>query len=251
MFDLRGKVTLVAGGAGEVGEGIVRVFLQSGATVVVPSRSEQRLADLRRRVAPTDSDRLVTMVVSVGTHQGAVAVRDAIAHQVGPLDAVVASLGGWWQGKPLVDVPLDAWQRVLDGGLTTHFNVARTFLPLLADRPGASYTFINGGAAEFPAALAGPVSIVAAAQLMMKNVLAEEMQDRQVRINTLLLNTPILTRSRPQGEPEWLTANEAGLYAAYLASERGADVRGKTIRLYQRAQLAPILAAVGPQQGPP
>lgn len=251
MFDLRGKVALVAGGAGEVGEGIVRVFLQSGATVVVPSRSEERLANLRRRVAGAADERLVTLTASVGTEDGAATVRDAIARHCGPLDAVVASLGGWWQGKPLVDVPLDTWQRVLAGGLTTHFNVARTFLPRLADRPGASYTFINGGAAEFPVALSGPVSIVAAAQLMMKNVLAEEMSDCHVRINTLLLNTPILTRSRPQGEPEWLTADEAGLYAAYLASDRAADVRGKTIRLYQRAQLAPILTALGPQQGPP
>ncbi len=251
MFDLRGRVALVAGGAGEVGEGIVRVFLHSGATVVVPSRSEQRLAELRSRVAPADGDRLLTLVGSVGTEEGAASIRDAIAHHIGPLDAVVASLGRWWQGQPLADVPLETWQKVLHDGLTAHFIAARTFLPLLADRPRASYTFINGGAAEFPVAYAGPVSVSAAGQLMLKNVLAEEMQDRPVRINTLLLNTPILTRSRPQGEPGWLTADEAGIYAAYLASDRGADVRGKTIRLYQRAQLAPILAALGPQQGPP
>ena len=36
-----GKVILVAGGTGAVGEGIVKYLAENGATVLVPSRSEE------------------------------------------------------------------------------------------------------------------------------------------------------------------------------------------------------------------
>jgi NAD(P)-dependent dehydrogenase (short-subunit alcohol dehydrogenase family) len=50
-----GPRVLVAGGAGEVGEGSVRQLLRRGATVVVPSRSRARLDALAaaRRAWPT------------------------------------------------------------------------------------------------------------------------------------------------------------------------------------------------------
>lgn len=38
---LAGSVALVLGGTGNVGEGIVRAFLEAGGTVAVPSRSER------------------------------------------------------------------------------------------------------------------------------------------------------------------------------------------------------------------
>ena len=57
MRRLDGKVALVLGGAGFVGEGIVRSFLEEGAFTIVPSRSAERLQALRERgfsfVGPT------------------------------------------------------------------------------------------------------------------------------------------------------------------------------------------------------
>ena len=47
MGKLEGKTAFVAGGTGGVGEGIVRAFLDEGATVVVPSRKQENLDQLR------------------------------------------------------------------------------------------------------------------------------------------------------------------------------------------------------------
>ena len=46
METLKDLVALVAGGTGNIGSATVRAFLALGATVVVPSRSQQRLDDL-------------------------------------------------------------------------------------------------------------------------------------------------------------------------------------------------------------
>lgn len=55
MAKLSGKIALIAGGTGGVGEGIVRAFLKEGATVVVPSRSSENLEQLRGYLGERDA----------------------------------------------------------------------------------------------------------------------------------------------------------------------------------------------------
>src|SRR4051812_15424234 len=107
MGRLDGKVSLILGGAGYVGEGIVRSFLEEGAFVIVPSRSQERLAGLRKVLGPLASERLVTVPANVGTLQGAEALRGQILTKMGRLDAVVASLGGYKVGARVVDLSLE------------------------------------------------------------------------------------------------------------------------------------------------
>jgi hypothetical protein len=71
----------------------------------------------------------------------------------------------------------------------------------------------------------------------LKDVLAAEHEHRSVRINSLVLATPVITRSRPQGRANWLTADSAGEYAAYLASDAAINIRGETIIFKDRKQL--------------
>ncbi len=242
MRRLDGTVALIAGGAGDVGEGIVAAFLRAGATVVVPSRSEEKLARLRAdRGADTD-DRLVTRVARVGEQEDADRLRDEIQGRFGRLDAVVASLGGWWQGAPLVDVPLETWQRVLSDNLTAHFVAARTFLPVVAAR-GGSYTFIAGPAGEQPVPFAGPVSVAVAGQLMLKRVLVEEGRHTgsAARINEPIIGNVITRANAAVRGADGFTAAEVGAVAAQLASTAGAPFAGETLHLPDRAAVSAAL----------
>lgn len=225
--DRSARTVLVAGGAGQVGEGIVRQLLQRGNGVVVPSRSQTRLEQLRG-LLDAPGDRLVTLVGDIGSAPGAGQLRRRVEAEVGDLDAVIASIGGWWSGPPMVEVAMDDWHRLIDANLTAHVVAARTFLPVVAGRRGASYTLINGSGATQPVAGSGPVNVAAAGQLMLKDVLALEHTDDPVRINTLLIGTPVRTRSRPDGPAGWVDADDVGSAVADLV-EDGPD--GATVPL--------------------
>lgn len=214
MMALTGQRVFVAGGTGEVGEGIVRQFLHAGATVIVSSRSEERLSHLRDLLADAPVHNLDTLQGNIGTEAGAAQLADAI----GKVQHVVAALGGWWQGTPLVDISVDQWHDLLDMGLTAHFIAAKTFLPRIRQQAGSTYTFINGGGGLHPVPTAGPVSVSAAGQMMLQRVFAAEHNDYPVRINTLLLATPVKTRSRGQTPAEWVSADDTGQYCVYLAT---------------------------------
>jgi NAD(P)-dependent dehydrogenase (short-subunit alcohol dehydrogenase family) len=239
IFSRRGVNTMlnqqnivVAGGAGEVGEGITRQLLAAGATVIVPSRSPAKLEQLKAQVH--HPDHLIVKVTDISSLEAAEQLRAELKTDLGHIDHVVASLGGWWQGQPLIDISLELWHTLMNNSLTAHFIAAKTFIPLLQASKG-SYTLINGGGALHPVPTAGPVSASAAGQLMFGSVLAAENKSYGVRVNNLVLATPIKTRSRPDGPPDWLTADDAGRYCLKLME---ADTMGETIIFESKSQVA-------------
>lgn len=206
---------VIAGGTGGVGEGLVRAFLRQGAQVLVPSRSEAKLAELHEQVSDIPTGKLTTIVGSFGEPDKAAALAEGIRGELGELDVAVASLGGWKQGPPIYEVPFEMWQRVLEDNLTSHFLAMRVLLPLLADRQGA-YVHINGLAAEMTYRGAGPVTAMAAAQRSLVLTLAEEVKLLGISVQEMIL-PPIGTRkSRDRGRLQRIGAEEVGDYIVQM-----------------------------------
>lgn len=236
---LANKNLLVIGGAGEVGEGIVRQMLNHGGRVIVLSRSGERLAFLRERLQA--GEMLVTIEGNATDPNRAEELRDRIIDRAGFPDAVVASIGVWkGSGYSIFDTTPQDWDLLLRDNLTAHFIAAKTFLPLIAKHEENSYTLINGRSALIPVPGAGGMSIVASALLMLKEVLVSEFEASPVRINTLLLGTPVVTRSRRQFSSDWITADDVGSYAVFLASKAGGQIRGQTIVLESSKQVSDL-----------
>ncbi|HEX3551201.1 MAG TPA: SDR family NAD(P)-dependent oxidoreductase [Candidatus Elarobacter sp.] len=217
-------LVLVAGGAGGVGEGIVRALLAStDARVVVTSRDPARLALLESRLEDAIArGRLVGIVGNAGDPRGAEAIAQRVRDDVGAIDVAIPSLGGWWEGGPLLGVDLATWEAVMSEMLHTHFVFARTFVPELERRPGGWYLAIGGGAAFFPVPNSAIVSVAAAGQAMLTRALADETAGRAVRITELIVNGPVRTRdSEPIAGPDWITADEVGGVVAELVRTGG------------------------------
>jgi NAD(P)-dependent dehydrogenase (short-subunit alcohol dehydrogenase family) len=212
---------LVAGGAGGVGEGIVRALLASTeATVIVTSRDPDRLARVTSRFdGGADARRLIGIVGNAGEPDGASAIAARVREELGGIDIAIPSLGGWWRGGPLIEIEKATWDTVRTEMLDTHVVFARTFVPELLRRAGGWYLAIGGGAALQPIRDASIVSIAAAAQLMLTRSLALELADRDVRINELVVNGPVRTRdSDASASPSWITADEVGEVVAELVN---------------------------------
>ncbi|HEY0552737.1 MAG TPA: SDR family oxidoreductase [Thermoanaerobaculia bacterium] len=221
MASLEGAKIVVAGGTGAVGEGIVRALLKQGASVLVPSRSEERLRDLTAYCRDVATGELLTLVGDLGDEASARALQNRIFERYRELDVAVASLGGWWQGKPLTSVDMPAWERILRENLTAPLLAVKMLVPLLNPKTG-SYVHVNGLNAEQPYPMAGPMAMVAAAQKSMALTLAEELSPTGIRVFELILG-PLQTRQRlRQGkvQQDWYTPEEIGLEIAGLVTLR-------------------------------
>lgn len=219
--DLSDRTVLVAGGTGNVGEGIVRALLTSGARVVVPSGSADRLTTLTGLVGPELAGLLEPVERSYRTFDEA----EALAAAVGPVTDLVQAVGGWNQGTPLWEVSEELWQRHFVGPATTHLALVRAFVPRLP--PAGSLTLVVGDSAVHPVPTAGPVSMQAAAQMVMRTTLSKELTGGP-RVNDLLLG-PIRTRSRTRGKKEWLTADQVGSAIAHVLVTP--SITGRTVEV--------------------
>ncbi|HYG63685.1 MAG TPA: SDR family oxidoreductase [Thermoanaerobaculia bacterium] len=245
MSRLDGAKVVIVGGAGGVGEGIVRVLLQRGARVLVSSRSEEKLRELAAYCEDISGGELTTVVGDLSGEETARVLQHQIFERFRELDVAVASLGGWVQGKPLTSVDMATWNQVLRDNLTSHFLAIKMLVPLLHPKTG-SYIHVNGFSAEQPYAMAGPVAMASAAQKSMALTLAEELKPTGIRVFELILG-PVRTRARlRQGQvrSDWLTPEEIGDYVAGLITGQiGGRTDGKSEivhRLMSKNDLLPV-----------
>ncbi|MFL6196472.1 MAG: SDR family oxidoreductase [Thermoanaerobaculia bacterium] len=218
---LEGAKVVVAGGAGGVGEGIVRSLLRQGARVLATSRSEEKLKGLTEYCAGITTGELLTAAGDLGDEESARALQHKVFERFRELDLAVATLGGWWQGRPLTSVDVAIWDRILRENLTAHFLAIKMLVPLLHPKTG-SYVHINGFSAEEPYPMAGPVAMASAAQKSMVQTLAEELKPTGIRVYELILG-PMQTRRRiRQGEtpPDWYKPEEVGDQIVDLVTRR-------------------------------
>ncbi|PYI64147.1 hypothetical protein CVV68_22625 [Arthrobacter livingstonensis] len=188
--DLTGHRVLVPGGTGAVGEGVVRAFLEAGAEVIVPTRSEERSAEFRTMLGHAADEHLHLVVHDYTSFAGAQDLVEQIVHFRGGLDSVVAPIGGWWQGSTLAEITEQDWHSAFTVLGTTHMAVLRAALPYLTD--AGAYTVIVGDSSAWPVPGSGLVSMEQAALLMMQRVAAAETGSSR-RVFSLVLG-PVTTR---------------------------------------------------------
>ena len=222
--DLIDATIVVIGGTGNVGEGVVRSFLKAGANVIVPSRTENRLSQLKGQIEDALRPKLFGVTDDTSSFEGMRAVAQQIARSNGSVDHVVASLGGWWQGKPVWDVSESEFQQDFAQNIGLHFGAARAFAPVMSQ--GGSYTFIAGLSAIMPMPGVSLVGMYGGAQLMLARSLQADLDDA-ARVNTLVLGV-VMSRNRRAGRPEWISADDAGDAAVRLALS---NVRDSIVRL--------------------
>lgn len=242
---LTDRRALIAGGTGSVGRVVAEAFLASGATVVVPSRSSEKLTELRGQLSRPPAERLITIEGDVSNERDGARVREEVLERVGPLDAVVASLGGFVAAPSVLAAPKSDLQRVLDGYLLAHFMVAKALLPTLKERSG-SYTFINGPLAFdplFPGA--GLVSVATAGQAMLARAVMKEEARGPARVNELVLYTRFGWEADEQ-ERGPVSQADVARFLAHLASDAGTDVRGETIHLNSQESLRALAGEGAP-----
>lgn len=246
MNRIKNKIILIAGGAGAIGGGIARKFLKSGATVVVPSRSAEKLAALRSRLDDFDDKflekNLLLLSRDIGTEDGAARVRDEVLQHYERIDAVIACLGGGWHGLPLINVPLETWREILHDNLTAHFIVAKNFLPVLLHLDAGDYFFIAGRNGVEAVARSVPVCVSIAGQIMLACGLALENRRSNVRIHTIIPGTVgTLNEENAARDDDRLTGDDIGEFVAELAACPTRFSDGKPISLHNKTQFAEAL----------
>lgn len=116
MFDFRDKVAVVTGGASGIGAATVQGFVRAGARVAIMDRDEALARALAAELGPS----VRPYAVDVARPQAVEQTMDAIAAELGRIDAVV-SCAGVRSARSIAGMPYEEWQRILDINLSPSF----------------------------------------------------------------------------------------------------------------------------------
>jgi NAD(P)-dependent dehydrogenase (short-subunit alcohol dehydrogenase family) len=229
---------LIAGASGAVGEGITIELLQRGHRVTAVVRNEAKSASLQRAIREeTTADAEIGFIVNAYRTEEEISALAAEIAASRPVDIAIASLGGWYHGDELHQIPAGDWDAVLQNGLHSHFHFIKAVVPALEGQGQGMFVMINGGAAEYAIPHSGVISVVAAAQKMMSQVLHRELAPKNIRVYGVGAYALVRTRDRANTPGLWLGPAEMAGYILDLASHQGELARTHWHPLRQPADL--------------
>jgi NAD(P)-dependent dehydrogenase (short-subunit alcohol dehydrogenase family) len=183
---------VVIGASGVVGSGVVRRYLDAGATVVGVSRSASKLKQLEQQMKIQASEAFLPVVGDFKDEASAGEAKKSVmaALKGKPIDHVVSVQGFVNFAKAPTSTPPGELKAALDDGLFNNLLAAQAFLPDLKGREGSTFTLVSGGLAHIPppnvALWLGTVKNAALNALTL--ALAAETANDKVRLNTLCIH---------------------------------------------------------------
>ena len=121
---LRETVALVTGASSGIGEATARALAEQGASVAVVARRKDRLDALAAEIGG------LAIEADVTDREQALAAVDRAAQELGRLDIVINNAGVMLLG-PIVDAPVEEWDRMIALNLQGLLYVAHAALPHL------------------------------------------------------------------------------------------------------------------------
>jgi NAD(P)-dependent dehydrogenase (short-subunit alcohol dehydrogenase family) len=238
MFDLNGRVAIVTGAAGNLGQAVARAFARTGARRVLVDRAPDRLVRLYPEAAGS-GEVLLGSGFDLAMESDARRLVDTVLQRFQRIDVLVNAVGGFAGGKALHEEDIGTWERMFSINLHTALNSCRAVVPHLLRQGGGR--IVNVAAR---AALAGVPTLAAycaskSALVRLSESLAAELKDQGITVNCVLpgtIDTPQNRRDMPGADfSRWVAPEAIADVILFLASDAARAVSGASIPVYGRS----------------
>ena len=123
MFDLGGRVVLIAGGAGGIGRRMARALALAGASVIIADRDQAQCQALAAEIAADTGGELSGVGLDVTDEASVKGLFAGLDRLDGLAYNVMAKPQGYY--RPFADYSWEAWRQVIEGNLGGAFLCCR------------------------------------------------------------------------------------------------------------------------------
>ncbi len=134
LFKLEGKTAIVTGGGRGLGAQIAQGLAEAGANVVVCSRKLEACLEMSEELKKLGVDSLAFSCDVTNQDDVKKVVEKTKAH-FGSIDILVNNSGATW-GAPVVDMPIEAWQKVMNVNVTGTFLMSQEVGKVMIEQEG-------------------------------------------------------------------------------------------------------------------
>lgn len=249
---LTGRVAVVLGTGGGIGNGIAEALAAEGALVSCVAR---KIDDAEHRAAAiTDAGGTAAgFAVELGDHEQESALVRAVEERLGPVDILVNNTGGP-PSTTATGVPVDLWRAHFDSMVASVIHLADEVLPGMRQRGWGRIVTSSSSGVVVPIPMLGISNTLRLSLLGWSKTTAREVAPDGVTANVVIpgriasqraverdrLRAEQQGRTIEQVEAEYFariparrygTPREYGDAVAFLASDRAAYINGAVLRI--------------------
>jgi NAD(P)-dependent dehydrogenase (short-subunit alcohol dehydrogenase family) len=234
-INFSGKVVLVAGGTGGLGNAVSLAFLEEDAKVMVTYRKEEEYAALKK-AAGAKAAALEGAVVDVTDERATSEFVGSVLSQHGTVDALVNTVGGYVGGVELWALETKVFDAMLSLNLRSGYALTRAVLPaMLKQRHGSVVNVAAKAAVDHGAGAAAYAASKAAAVAMMDS-LSADVKGTGIRVNSILpsiIDTTANRQAMPNADfATWPKPQELAHVILFLCSDMAAAIHGAAVPVY-------------------
>lgn len=232
MYDFSGRVVIVTGAAGNLGNAVTRAFQSAGARLTLVDRAEDRL----QRLYPdmVDSfDYLLANSVDLTSAEAVQSMVDKTLERFGQIQVLVNTAGGYRAGTPVHETSLETWDFMLNLNARSVFLVSRAVIPHLLQQRYGKIINVAARVARQGRANMAVYSASKSAVVHLTESMAAELKGEGINVNCILpstIDTPANRRAMPEADySSWVKPQAIAEVILFLASDSASPLHGVAV----------------------
>lgn len=238
MFDFTEQVVVVTGGAGNLGQAVVRAFANAGARVAVVARRREDAVKAFGDDLP-EGDSCLYVAGDLADEDSVAGIVQQVVDRFGRIDVLVNTAGGIRAGTLLHETPVDVWDFMMSLNARTVFLMSRAAIPHMLGQRRGRIVSIAARAALKGTARHGPYNASKMAVIRLTETMAAELRHHGITANCILpgtIDTPANRAETPDADfGKWVRPESIANLILFLSSDLAADVNGAAIPIYGRS----------------
>ncbi|AXF56101.1 SDR family oxidoreductase [Salicibibacter kimchii] len=146
LFNIKGKTAIVTGGGRGLGAQFAETMAESSANVVLCSRRLENCEDVAKQLKDEYGVETLALQCDVTDQADVDHLVAKTQEKFGSIDILINNSGATW-GAPVVDLPLDAWKKVIDVNITGTFLMSQAVGRVMIEQGGGRMINISSVAA--------------------------------------------------------------------------------------------------------
>jgi gluconate 5-dehydrogenase len=243
IFKLDGKIAVVTGGAGGIGEALALGLGFHGATVVVSSRNQDAITAVAKKITELTGNEAIAIASDVTSDESVQNLVDLVVEKYGRIDILVNAMGMNIK-HPAFDYPMEDWDKLFNVNVKGTMVACKAVAKVMRNQKHGAIVNLSSvrGIRGYTGGNTGYCATKGAVELITK-ALALEWAPEGIRVNALGPALVITPGTRHIAEDPKLAAKYAAAVpmgriglpedmvgaVVYLCSDAASFVSGQTI----------------------